>query len=361
MINKDQQISALIELNDELENYFGNTIIPQLFVDSNLRLRKFTPPAMKQFKLHKSDLGKAIEDVKDNFRYPSIVENIQSVIDTGEILEKEIQTMDLRWFQMNILPYRVMKENVTNGVIITFVDITLRIRDLREQEKLVQEHELLLDTISHDIKTPLTSLSLTIEMLKKVPEKGMEKFPVLLEKIENGLLKIKGIIADLTDTRQSDQQYQAVEELLDIEQILEDVRLTLAPQILESRASITWDIACSEILFVRRKLRSVLYNLINNSIKYRNDKRDPEIAIKTFHEDGFIVISVADNGRGIAAENLERIFTKYERISSEVEGTGVGLHLVREIVNLSGGKITVESVLDQGTVFKLYLDDHGGK
>ncbi|WP_029283643.1 ATP-binding protein [Pedobacter sp. R20-19] len=358
MQSKNQQINALIELNDELENYFRNTIIPQLFVDANLILRKFTPPAMKQFKLHHQDIGKSITEIKDNFRFPTIIENIEHVIKTGELLEKEIQTIDMRWYQMNILPYLVQKEDKNNGVIITFVDITLRIRDLKEQEKLIMEHELLLDTISHDIKTPLTSLTLTIEMLKKTPEKGMIKFPALLEKIENGLHKIKGIVTDLTDSRKTDQHYKSVEELLDIEQVLEDVRLTLAPQILESKASIRWYITYSEILFVRRKLRSVLYNLISNSIKYRDKQRNPEIIIKTFTEDDFFVISVADNGRGINKEDTDKIFTKYERISHDVEGTGVGLHLVREIVNLSGGKIVVDSTPGNGTTFKIYLKNH---
>jgi two-component system phosphate regulon sensor histidine kinase PhoR len=355
MQNKDLKISELIELNDELENYFRNTIIPQLFVDANLMLRKFTPPAMKQFKLHGKDIGKPIADIKDNFRFPSIIDNIEQVIHTGEPLEKEIQTTDMRWYQMNILPYIVRRENKTNGVIITFIDITLRIRDLKEQEKLIAEHELLLDTISHDLKTPLTSLALTIEMLKKIPEKGMEKFPLLLEKIESGLMKIKGIVIDLTDSRQSDHHYKTVEELLDIEQILEDVRLTLAAQILKSKAVVNWEIDHSEVVFVRRKLRSVVYNLVNNSIKYAKAGRLPKIIIKTFLEGDYFVITVADNGRGIAEEHLEEIFTKYVRISRDVEGTGVGLHLVREIVNLSGGKIIVESELDKGSVFKVYL------
>jgi two-component system phosphate regulon sensor histidine kinase PhoR len=355
MQNKDLKISELIELNDELENYFRNTIIPQLFVDANLVLRKFTPPAMKQFKLDENDIGKPIAQVKDNFRFPSILDNIEQVIQTGELLEKEIQTTDKRWYQMNILPYIVMRENKTNGVIITFIDITLRIHDLKEQEKLIAEHELLLDTISHDIKTPLTSLGLTIEMLKKIPEKGMGKFPLLLEKIENGLLKIKGIVIDLTDSRHSDHHYKTLEELLDIEQILEDVRLTLATQILESKAVIKWEVSHSEVVFVRRKLRSIVYNLVNNSIKYAKPGRIPKITIKTFLEGDYFVITVADNGSGIAKEHQEKIFTKYVRISSDVEGTGVGLHLVREIVNLSGGKVMVESEPDKGSVFKICL------
>jgi len=226
MNNHKQQISTLIDLNEELENYFRNTIIPQLFVDSDLVLRKFTPPAMRQFNLKLQDLGKPIGEIKDNFRFPNILENIQSVIDTNELLEKEIQTTDMRWYQMNIIPYIIQKSNLTNGVIITFVEITMRIRDLKEQEKLIVEHELLLDTISHDIKTPLRSLGLTIEMLKRLPEKGMERFPILLEKVENSLMKMQDIVHELTDSRQADHRYSAIAELLNIEHVLEDVRLT---------------------------------------------------------------------------------------------------------------------------------------
>ncbi|TCD25468.1 ATP-binding protein [Pedobacter psychrodurus] len=358
MGNEKQKISALIELNDELENYFQNTIIPQLFVDADFVLRKFTPPAMKQFRLRPDDIGRPLAEIKDNFRFPSILENIQHVIETGEILEKEIQTTDMSWFQMNIIPYVMIREKKTNGVIITFVDITSRIRELKDQESLILEHELLLDTISHDIKTPLTSLGLTIEMLKKIPEKGMDKFPVLLEKVENSLFKIKDIIMDLTESRRSDQHYQARAELLDVEQILEDVRLTLAPQILESTAKISWEVQQSELFFVRRKLRSILYNLIGNSIKYRYNGRIPEIKIKTYVDEDYTVFTITDNGRGIAEWDQEKIFTKYERISRDVEGTGVGLHLVKEFVYLSGGRIEVESKLGKGTQFKLYFKNH---
>ncbi|MGZ5829821.1 MAG: hypothetical protein ACXWJW_14950, partial [Xanthobacteraceae bacterium] len=70
------------------------------------------------------------------------------------MLEKEIQTTDYRWYQMNIIPYVSFKNNKANGVIITFVEITMRIKDLKDQEKLISDHETLLDTISHDIKTP---------------------------------------------------------------------------------------------------------------------------------------------------------------------------------------------------------------
>ena len=66
--------------NDSLQNYFENTIIPQLYVDAELVLRKFTPPAMKQFSLSNADIGKNMVDVVDNIRYPTIIENIEKIL-----------------------------------------------------------------------------------------------------------------------------------------------------------------------------------------------------------------------------------------------------------------------------------------
>ena len=355
MTNKNDQIKELLVSNEELENYFSNTIIPQLFVDANLILRKFTPPAMKQFDLAVEHIGKPLADVQEHFRFPTFIDNIQYVIDHGSILEKEIQTTDLRWFQMNILPYKIARLKTTNGVIITFIDITMRIKDLKDQETLIAEHELLLDTISHDIKTPLTSLALTIELLKKLPGKSMEKFPTLLEKVENSLFKMRDVIKDLTEARIGEHRYKAVPELIDFQNILEDVRLTLAPQILESKAVIKSDIQATEILFARRKIRSVIYNLINNAIKFRSVDRVPEISIDTKSNGDFIEITVTDNGMGIAEKDYNAIFSKYSRVKSEIEGTGLGLYLVREIVVSAGGQINVDSVLGKGTTFTVRL------
>jgi two-component system phosphate regulon sensor histidine kinase PhoR len=355
MANLNDDINLLIELNDELENYFSNTIIPQLFVDAKLILRKFTPPAMKSFKLEQNDIGRSFADVKDNFRYPTIIENIQHVIRSGQILEKEIQTTDLRWYQMNILPYHVKKENLTNGVIITFIDITARITDLKEQEKMIAEHELLLDTISHDIKNPLAALGMTVQLLSRVPEKGMDHFPQLLGNVKSSLNKINEIIYDLVQARWVKHRYQAQEELLDLQSIIEDVRLALAPQIQKSEVRFTYEIEASEITFARRKLRSVIYNLVNNAIKYCSRDCKPEICIRSYIELGYFVISVSDNGIGIGAESLDSVFLKYRRANSSIEGNGIGLFLVKSILENSGGKVTVESELGIGSTFTVFL------
>lgn len=312
---------------------------------------------MKQFTLHPEDLGKPITDIKANFRFPSILDDISCVIDQNEILEKEVQTTDCRWYQMNIIPYVVAKTKKTNGVIITFIEITARIKDLKSQEMMVADHEILLDTISHDIKTPLTSLLLTINQLKKLSADNSKSFFVLFGILESSIKKMQGIINELTDTGKLKNKYQAEEELLDFEDILEDVRLTLAGTIMESGAKITSEINVLQILYSRRKLRSIIYNLVNNAIKFQPAGQRPEIFIKIERQRKFIVISVKDNGIGIDLENQHTVFTKYQRIEKSVEGSGIGLYLVNEIVTSSGGKISLKSELNKGTEFKVYLPD----
>lgn len=355
MVNQDQKIKKLVELNDELENYFRNTIIPQLFVDSDLILRKFTPPAMKQFSLKTGDVGKHIDDIKDNFRFPTIVENIQQVIECNEILEKEIQTTDMRWYQMNIIPYVIAKTKETNGVIITFVEITARIRDLGNQEMLIADHETLLDTISHDIKGPMTSLLLTLNQLKKVTTDKSKSFRMFLSILESSIKKMEAIITELTESRKIKDQQKAEEEMLDFENILEDVRLTLAGIIMESGAEISYDIKASQLVFSRRKLRSIVYNLVNNAIKFKSPGLPPQISISTKKLKKYVVISVKDNGIGIEESKHKEVFEKYRRVGNTVEGSGLGLYLVNEIVTNSGGKVVLKSELGKGSEFQVFL------
>ena len=163
------------------------------------------------------------------------------------------------------------------------------------------------------------------------------------------------IINELTDIGKLKNKYQAEEELLDFENILEDVRLTLAGMIMQSGAKITSEINVSEILYSRSKPRSIVYNLVNNAIKFQPSGQRLEIFIKTEKQKKFIVVSVKDNGIGIDPSKQHMAFTKYERIEKSVEGSGIGLYLVNEIVTNSGGEIVLKSELGKGAEFKVYL------
>jgi len=256
---------------------------------------------------------------------------------------------------MNIIPYVKIRDNKTDGVIITFVEITMRIKDLKEQEKLIADHEILLDTISHDIKNPLANLVMAIELFKNVSPNDEGEFKSLLKIVDSALTKMNKLIIELTEVRKEEHKYKSEEELLNFEHILEDVRLTLSDNIIAAKAIITSEINFSEITFSRRKIRSIIYNLINNAIKFRSSERQLKIVVTTNKEKEFIVIAVKDNGIGIDESKFDAIFSKYYRSENAIEGTGIGLYLVKEIVSNAGGKVLVKSQLDKGTEFQVYL------
>ncbi|KAA5544829.1 sensor histidine kinase [Adhaeribacter rhizoryzae] len=356
------QIKELIELNEELENYFSNTIIPQLFVDADLNLRKFTPPAMKQFSLLPEHIGRPMAEMVDHIRYSTITENIQAVINTGEILEKEIQTTDLRWFQMNIIPYLIKKQNKANGVIITFVDITERIKTLRELEKLNASHETFIYAVSHDLKAPLANIEGLVALLIETSDEivAREGGDIEEQKIVMGLLSqsvksMRNMIDDLSDIAKIEGNYQETVENIRFETILQEVQWTLKDKIKESQAQICIDIQAPEIKFPRKNLRSIIYNLLSNALKYTSPGRNPEVWIKTIKESEIVQLSVKDNGLGITPEQQELIFAQYARLKKEGEGTGIGLYLVKRILDNAEGKIKVQSKPGEGSEFIVYL------
>lgn len=124
-LNTEHQlrIRELIELNDDLNNYFRSTEIGQVFVDRSMRIRKFNPAAVQMVNLIETDIGRPIEHISTNIKQENLVDDIKRVIHTNTIIEKEIQLSNQRIALMRILPY-VRQDELTDGAVITFFDIT---------------------------------------------------------------------------------------------------------------------------------------------------------------------------------------------------------------------------------------------
>ncbi len=346
----------------ELENYFANTIIPQLYVNGNMILKKFTPPAMKQFSLSDADINKDIHEVKENFHYPTFIENIEEVNRTGEILEKEVQTTDGKWYQMNILPYRVFEEDRTDGVIITFVNITKRLIALKELEKLNSEYNTLIDALSHDIQQPLSAIVLLSDALTEAYKKqDTPQFNKWIETLKSSSNSMRELVKDFIVENEGQPELLGEPERVNIEDISQDVILSLKTEIFNKGISISTDFQTSEIMFSRNNLRSILYNLLRNSIKYKKPGSPLKIVISSMKAEGYILLQVKDNGIGIAEEHQKEIFKKATRVSHSIEGTGMGLFIIKRMMENNGGRIKVESELEKGSTFSVFFPVNHGK
>ncbi|TDH25499.1 chemotaxis protein [Segetibacter sp. 3557_3] len=124
-VNAEHQlkIKELVELNDDMNNYFRNTEIGQVLIDNKLIIRKFTPSAQKQINLIETDIGRSIVDISNNFERLDFTNNIKQVIKTGKLIEKEVTLTNGQIYQMRINQYIKLDQSV-GGAVVTFVNIS---------------------------------------------------------------------------------------------------------------------------------------------------------------------------------------------------------------------------------------------
>ena len=353
-----KDIGQLRKLDFDLANYFSNTIIPQLFVDADAILRIFTPPAMEQFDLSYDDIGKNIEDVKDNIRYPTITDNIQEVMATNHVFEKEIQTTDGRWFQMNIVPYVEHELEKVNGVIITFVDITKRLATIKELEKINAEHHVIMFALSHDMKQPISTMKLLSSgLLETYQRQDDEQFQLMIKRLETTSNGLSTLLDEYTSNGESNGKQNDGESAQDIQGICLDVLDALREEIIDKNITVLKDFKSAEVFFPKNNLRSIIYNLLHNAIKYRDRSKESVIRISTYRWEDFVVFRVEDNGLGIAEEYQEKVFKKFSRINRGIEGTGMGLYIIKKMIESNGGKIELKSNLREGSTFEVFFRD----
>ncbi|MBX9851117.1 MAG: hybrid sensor histidine kinase/response regulator [Cytophagaceae bacterium] len=214
-------------------------------------------------------------------------------------------------------------------------------------------------TASHDLRAPVSNIEgLLYTLIDSLGEgsKNDESVKTILEMIHMSITKFKTTIQDLTDITKIQKNLETEIESIDICEVLDDVRVNLRELITKSEAELKLDIdSCPRIVFSRKNLNSVLYNLLSNAIKYKSPKRKPVIKIKGYLDEPYVVLSITDNGLGFNPDDKNKIFTMFKRLHDHVEGSGVGLYIVKRIIENCGGKIEVDSTPDKGSTFKVYF------
>ena len=234
-----------------------------------------------------------------------------------------------------------------------------------EQESLAKTQ--ILSTVSHELKTPLTSIFAYVELLTQ-PRENVAPLPGsqqrYVERIQKNARRLKILIDDLLDiSRIEAGTLQLSFENLEILPEIEEVIQSLQNQIDEKRTKVVVNIPSSgcRVKADRFRFSQIISNLLSNACKYSSEEATVTITAK--EEPGLLHINVSDTGIGISIAEQSRLFTKFFRVDNsstrEVAGTGLGLFITKHLIEAQGGKIWVESEEGKGTTFSFTLPTGG--
>jgi signal transduction histidine kinase len=219
-------------------------------------------------------------------------------------------------------------------------------------------------TASHDLKAPISNIEGLLYLLQdELPEdvvQGGEIGPTLARML-GAVERFKRTIAHLTEVSKLQKEHAPAPTLVNLAAVVEDVRQDLLPLLEDAGAKLFVDVAATlPVHFSEKNLRSIVYNLLSNALKYRHPDRTPHIDVRAHVRPGHTVLEVHDNGLGLDPTHLSRLFTMFQRFHDHVEGTGIGLYMVKRMVENAGGRIEVHSQLGAGTTFFVYLPHPAG-
>lgn len=251
------------------------------------------------------------------------------------------------------------------GRHLGFSKITRDLSERRKNEELMLKNRELLRintdldnfiyTASHDLKAPVINLEGLVEVLKE--DINDNEYEDVLNRITNSINRLKTVISDLTEVARLQDNAHEFEPVV-IKELFKEVLEDLHLMILKSKATITADLGDYALTkYQRKNLRSILFNLVSNAIKYASPQRKPEISLKLEeHDKNTLVLTIADNGLGMNEMQMQKIFSMYKRMHTHVEGSGLGLYLVKRILDNTGDRIEVDSKLGKGTTFRIYFN-----
>lgn len=377
------KIEEVTTINNDIDNLLKSTGIGTIFLDSELRIRKFTPAIEEHFSLVEADVGRPINNFTTNIEDENVLRDAKVVLKNLRPIEREIVSKDGKNFLMCILPYRT-SENSIKGIVITFVDIfevvnareevlklnkslennvAKRTTELKKSNQELERANSYLDSFvfatAHDLRTPVLNLQAFTKLIQRVdsPEEKVEIVNEIGIAVDRLSKTLDGLI-EMVDFQKNNER---ITKNISFAAVLKTVKNDLKNQIDECspKPKIKTSFKVRNIHFVPAFLHSIIYNLISNAIKYRDYGRSLKIDITTRKLGKLTSLCVADNGIGIDLDKYgDQLFKPFKRLNFDREGRGIGLSIVNEAVTKNGGHVEVTSVPGEGTAFTFYLRDY---
>jgi PAS domain S-box-containing protein len=333
----------------------GSDAVSIVAADGTIRYQSPNSPAVKGWPREEL-IGENILDYVHPDDRPRVVEEFGSLIDEDGYIDKQIEfrfrTKDRGWVWLEVTGTSPGPESSIDGYITTSRDISAR----KERERKVAAQrdnlQLLNQVLRHDLRNDLQVVTGYLELLAERTDADTgEMVETARESAEHAidLTTTAGEMAEImltegTETERIDLQSKLDDAVEAVRSSYPDATVTVEGSVPPVGVSAT------------EMLDSVFDNLLSNAIQH-NDKPTPEVTVSAVERDGTVLISVADNGPGVADDQKDRIFGE-GNTGLGSEGTGIGLYLVRSLVDLYGGDVWIEDNQPEGSVFNVELPVH---
>lgn len=351
-----ERVKTVTEQRNQLEAVLSSMEEGVLAIGPDGKVILLNDAAIQLLRIYQKDIiGKSLEEI---VRHTDLLELYQKSLETERFLEGDliVRDKDLRYLKAHAT-YLMNERQEKVGVLIVLHDVTKikRLENLRKD---------FVANVSHELKTPLTSIKGFVENILEGEIQDVEQNRYFLEIILKQTDRLNEIIEDLL--RLSKIERDADLDAISFDLYSLDAILKSAIEISEAK----WTdrkpniklIGESQIMarLNPRLFEQAIINLIDNAVKYC----DPGtlIKIKAYEKARHIVVEVNDQGCGIDAEHLPRLFERFYRVdkarSRDLGGSGLGLAIVKHIIQAHGGSIHVQSVKNQGSTFVISLPVH---
>ncbi|MEP6683209.1 MAG: PAS domain S-box protein [Parafilimonas sp.] len=282
---------------------------------------------------------------------------------SGEIVkfEKEFETTNDFHTYIGFSIYPIWENEKVIGLSCFAFDITKKMQEDIQKEKitadLIQRNKDLEQfsyIVSHNLRAPVANImGLSAELIQDTHNK--ETTDMLKNELAVSVKRLDTVIIDLNNILNVKSGINERKEPVKLLHMVKSIQSAIRNLIQKERVQIKTDFSIiGEFVTVKSFIHSIFYNLILNSIKYRQPELAPVIEIKSQLRDGKLIITFKDNGSGFdLLKNGEHIFGLYKRFHKNIEGRGMGLFMLKAQVETLGGKITVKSEINKGATFTM--------
>jgi len=347
----EEKVRDLSRERTQLGAILSTLIESIVAIDHQGKLLFLNPAAKKLFGIQTEDLrGRPYLEV---LRHSPLNEVLSETLSQRHTVQKEItlHAPEERVISVHALP--VDYGQGQTGVLAALHDIT----ELRKLETIRRDFAA---NVSHELKTPLTSIKGYVETLLDGAVEDTEHSRSFLTTIQEHTNNLSRLIDDILDLSaiESDRVVFRFESII-VKEVADKIMKALEPMAKAKKVSIKLNLPESlpKVLADREKLAQIIMNLIDNAIKF--NKAGGRVTLSASPQENMLLIKVEDTGRGIPAEDLPRVFERFYRgdksHSREVPGTGLGLAIVKHLVEAHQGTIEVRSVPEQGSSFQFTL------